>query len=193
MRVSVSSLGRAASVAAAVSALLVAGGCHSRAGSCAPPCEPPPCAPPAPAPCAPPPPPPCAPPVCAAEPKCPQPVATRVLPGDVLHGRLTCKDGCQCFYFEGVEYSVFNFTLRADEKCVAAPQIAIEDPDGRPLLLAEDVVTRGNVSSSSCNLILRRSGTYKATVCKPAGSPETYYAFTHELRLANPDDKSVYL
>src|SRR5436190_19017814 len=99
----VSSLGRAASVAAVVSALLVAGGCRSRAGSCdpAPACAPPPCAPPAPSPCAPPP---CAPPVCAAEPKCaPPPIATRVLPGDVLHGRLTCSDGCQCLYLEGVE------------------------------------------------------------------------------------------
>jgi hypothetical protein len=115
-----------------------------------------------------------------------------VLPGDVLHGRLTCSDGCQCFYFEGVEYSVLNFTVRGDEKCSTPPAIAIEDPDGRPLLLGDEVQTRGNVSSS-CNLILRRSGTYKATVCKPAGQPEVYYVFTHDLRLANPDDKAVYL
>jgi hypothetical protein len=180
------SLVRSASVAAVFASLVVAGGCRSRGASCE---APPTCAqPPAPAPCAPPAPAPCAPP--AAAPCAPQAVATRVLPGDVLHGRLTCSDGCQCFYFEGVEYSILSFAVKADGG--AAPQVAIEDPDGRPLQLSEEVCGKGPGASAK-GLILRRSGTYKATVCKPQGSPETYYAFTHSLELANPEDKTVFL
>ena len=178
---------RPASVAGVIASLLVAGGCRSRGAA---PCDAPPaCA--TPPPCAPPP---CAPPptACAPLPCAPEKIVTRVLPGDVLHGRLTCSDGCQCFYFEGVEYSILNFSLKADEKCAVAPQIAIEDPDGRPLALSDDVCAKGCAASAG-GLILRRSGTYKATVCKPSGSGEVYYAFTHELRLANPDDRTMWL
>jgi hypothetical protein len=115
-----------------------------------------------------------------------------VLPGDVLHGRLTCDDGCQCFYFEGVEYSILNLTVRADEGCATAPRLTLEDPDGRMLDLSKEMCGKGPVESAQ-GMILRRSGTYKATVCKAKGEAELYYAFTHELRLANPEDKTVFL
>ena len=168
---------RAVSVAAILVSLVVAGGCRSRGGGAceAKPeaCAPPPCAKPA-APCA------------------PQKVVTRVLPGDVLHGRLTCADGCQCLYFEGVEYSILNLQVRADEGCATAPRLTLEDPDGRAIDLSQDMCGKGPVGSAR-NLILKRSGTYKATVCKAKGDPELYYAFSHELRLANPEDKTVFL
>ena len=184
---------RTASAAGVIASLIVSGGCRSRGAS---PCEAPPacatpapCAPPAPSACAPAP---CAPAPCTPAPCTPEKVVTRVLPGDVLHGRLTCTDGCQCFYFEGVEYSILDFAVRADQKGSTAPQIAIEDPDGRPLALSDEVCGKGSRSSAR-GLILRRSGTYKATVCKQPGQPEVYYAFTHDLRLANPDDKAMWL
>ena len=150
-------------------ALLATGGCRNRLGSagegrdvcCAPAVEPSPC---------------------AAD----QPVASRVMPGDTLHGHLAAGEGCQCFYFDGVEYGLLDYEVVTDCAGGTIPTVSIEGPDGKDLGLEEG-------PAKSAGIVLHKSGTYRVTVCKKACEDEVYYAFKYDLRLLAPEDKSVSL
>ena len=110
------------------------------------------------------------------------PTVTRVLVGDTLHGRLACDQGCQCFYFEGVAYTAFDWSFSADGAC--AVDLAITDPDGQPVPLPNARKGKG--------YILRKTGLYRGTVCKAAGS-ESMYAFSYDLRALPPEAEKVWL
>jgi hypothetical protein len=144
------------------------------------------CAPPATA-CAPPAPPPCAP--CAPE----KPAVSRMLPGDLLRGHLYPDQGCQCLTFDGVEYALLDVELKSDTKDAAAPRLSIADPDGLPLDLTTSFGPEASACQKARGIVLRKTGTYRATVCKTACEPETFYTFRFDLRLVAPDDEKVHL
>jgi len=112
-----------------------------------------------------------------------QPVVNRVLPGDTLTGDLPCEQGCQCFYFEGVAYSLLDYDFTA--KGCDSVTLRLEDPKGRPVEI-------GNGRGCS-GIVLRESGTYKGTVCKNPGTNPACYVFRYEQRFALPDEQQVYL
>ena len=118
------------------------------------------------------------------EPTAPTPTVSRVLPGDTLHGRLACGTGCQCFYFEGLEYAFLDYKLSTEAACQAMPTLSIEDPEGKPI----DV---GNGRSAK-GIVMRKSGTYKGLVCG-AGGGEVVYAFEHDIRTSEPPERIVAL
>ena len=147
------------------STLLASGGCHHGCRSTNETCQAP-----TPAPCAAP----DAPPV------------NRVMPGDTLHGRLASGDGCQCFYFDGVEYGLFDYEVVTDCKGGTIPVVAIAGPDGKDLGLDEG-------PAKASGIVLRKTGTYRVTVCKKSCEDEVYYTFKYDLRLLTPEDKKVFL
>src|SRR5262245_26674269 len=112
------------------------------------------------------------------------PTVTRVMPGDALIGDL--RDGCQCFYFEGVEYTLFDIEMVADCCSAPMPSLAITDPEGSPVDLGPCV--KGNHVGSK-GVVLRKTGLYKGTLCKTGCSEDQHYKLSYELRLAGQDDK----
>jgi DMSO/TMAO reductase YedYZ molybdopterin-dependent catalytic subunit len=62
------------------------------------------------------------------------------MPGDTLVGELKPEQGCQCFFFEGVEYTLLDFDFTA-EGCGEAPSLSVEDPEGVPVEL--EATTKG--------------------------------------------------
>jgi len=122
----------------------------------------------------------CAPPPTCAAPD--MPTVTRVLAGDTLHGRLACDQGCQCFYFEGVAYTAFDWSFDAGKDC--AVELAITDPDGQPLPLPN--------ARKGTGYILRKTGLYRGNVCKSAGA-ETMYAFKYDVRALPPEEEKLWL
>ena len=119
---------------------------------------------------------------CAPAPE--TPTVSRVLPGDTLHGRIACGTGCQCFYFEGLEYAFLDYTLETEESCQTMPTLTIEDPEGRP-------VDIGNGRSAK-GVVLHKSGTYKGLVCG-AGDGEVVYAFQHDIRTSEAPERIIAL
>lgn len=112
------------------------------------------------------------------------PTVSRVLPGDTLHGRIACGTGCQCFYFDGLEYAFLDYKLSTESGCQSPVTLSITDPDGRPL----DI---GNGTSGK-SIVLRKSGTYKGLVCGGGGG-ESVYAFTHDIRTVEPPERIIAL
>jgi hypothetical protein len=113
----------------------------------------------------------------------PNPVVNRVLAGETLTGTLPCEQGCQCFYFEGVAYTLLDYDFSASG-CDGVT-LKIEDPKGRP-------VDIGNGRGCS-GIVLRETGTYKGTVCKNPGTTPACYEFKYDQRLAVPEEKQVFL
>ena len=112
------------------------------------------------------------------------PTVSRVLPGDTLHGRLACGTGCQCFYFEGLEYAFLDYTMSVESSCQSPPTLSITGPDGRPL----DIGT-----GRSCDgIVMRKSGTYKGVVCGQGGG-EVVYSFKHDIRTSEPPERILAL
>lgn len=114
------------------------------------------------------------------------PTVGRVQPGDTLFGHLAPEQGCQCFYFEGLEYALLDYSLGAD--CGNAT-IKIEDPEGKPL----DLESGSCSASAGKGIILHKTGTYRGLVCKAACDPETWYQFRYDIRLVTPFDQSLAL
>ena len=121
---------------------------------------------------------------CGCPAETPTTTVSRVLPGDTLHGRIACGTGCQCFYFDGLEYAFLDYSLTAEPGCAARPTLSIEDPDGKPI----DI---GNGSGAK-GIVLRKSGTYKGLVCG-AGGGESIYAFEYDIRTSEPPERIVAL
>jgi hypothetical protein len=113
----------------------------------------------------------------------PQPVVNRVRAGDTLTGTLPCEQGCQCFYFEGVAYTLFDYDF-SSQGCDSVT-LRIEDPKGRPVDL-------GNGRAAS-GIVLRETGTYKGTVCKNPGTAPACYAFQYDQRVSVPEEQQVFL
>ena len=158
--------------------LLTTGGCRSRQGSA---CEAPPVAQATP---------PCG---CAPEPERNLPVANRVNSGDTLHGHLNPDQGCQCFYFEGVEYSLLDIDFHNDVNNEAAPQLKLDDPEGKPVELQPQFGPEGSSCQRGTGIVLRKTGTYRATVCKTPCQPESFYSWKHTLRLVPPPEQDLHL
>lgn len=112
------------------------------------------------------------------------PTVSRVLPGDTLHGRIACGTGCQCFYFEGLEYAFLDYTLATESGCQAQPAFTVEDPEGRPIDIGNGRGAKG--------IVLHKSGTYKGLVCG-TGDGEVVYAFQHDIRTSEPPERIVAL
>jgi len=111
------------------------------------------------------------------------PTVSRVLPGDTLHGRVPCG-GCQCFYFEGLEYAFLDYSLETESGCRGGATVSITDPAGNPI----DV---GNGRSAK-GIVMRKSGTYRGVVCASGGS-EVAYAFQHDVRTSEPPERVMAL
>jgi len=163
------------SVGVAIVVLLAVGGCKSRQGSA---CEAPPVA--QAAPCA---------PVAAPD----RPVTNRVNPGDTLHGHLNPDQLCQCFYFEGVEYSLLDMELHTDVGNQAAPSLKIDDPEGKPLELQPQLGPEGSSCQRATGVVLHKTGTYRATVCRTGCDPEHFYSWKYALRLVPPPEQDLHL
>lgn len=114
--------------------------------------------------------------------------------GDTLHGRLVEGRRSQAFTFEGVESSVLDFDLQADESNQASPQVALLDPEGREVDLAPHVKTApGAATTRVRDVILMRTGTYQVTVTPASPCEPVYYRFSHELRFPGMEDFRVTL
>jgi len=121
-------------------------------------------------------------------------VGTSVASGDMLQGRLVEGRRAQAFTFEGVESSVLDFELKADESNQASPNVALLDPEGHEVDLAPHVKTApGAATMQVRDVILLRTGTYQVTVTPPSPCQPVYYRFSHELRFPGMEDFRVTL
>jgi hypothetical protein len=118
------------------------------------------------------------------------PGVSTVMAGDVLHGRLVGGTACQTFTFEGTEYSLLDLEIRSETPGASAPRLLLADPDGKPLDMASILSPATGPSQAAAGIVLRKSGTYHATVCaSEATCGEVAYAFLHDVRLSNPADR----
>lgn len=117
------------------------------------------------------------------------PTVSRVAPGDVLIGNLR-PGQCQCFYFEGVAYTLLDLDLAVDCVDGTPPTLAISDPDGRPL---DASVSASKTGLSARGIVLRKTGTYTGKVCREACGAEQLYRFSYATRLAGQDDQRFFL
>lgn len=121
-------------------------------------------------------------------------IGTSVASGDTLHGRLVEGRRSQSFTFEGVESSVLDFDLQADESNQASPHVALLDPEGRAVDLAPHLETAAGAATMRVRgVVLLRTGTYQVTVTPDSPCQPVYYRFSHELRFPPIDDLHVTL
>lgn len=107
---------------------------------------------------------------------------TGIAAGDALHGRLVPGRLSQGFTLEGVEGSVLDFDLVSDEASLAAPQVALLDPEGKAVDLMPYVRTaHGAATTRVRDVVLLRTGTYQVTVTPTVPSEPVYYRFHHRL------------
>jgi hypothetical protein len=116
------------------------------------------------------------------------PTVGRVMPGDALIGDL--HGSCQCFYFEGVEYTLFDVGMVVDCGAGAMPTLTITDPEGKPVDL--DACVSGTQLSAK-GVVLRKTGTYKGSICKAPCAEDQHYKLSYDLRLAGLDDRKMFL
>jgi hypothetical protein len=120
-------------------------------------------------------------------------VATRVQSGDTIHGHLYPDQGCQCFFFDGVESSLLDLEISTDVGNQAAPNIEISGPDGRVVGLRPELGPEGSAVQRAKGVVLSRTGTYRVSVCKAPCDPEHYWRFTHSLSFAPPCGQAMLL
>lgn len=118
------------------------------------------------------------------------PAVSNVMPGDVLHGRLAGPKSCQAFTFEGTEYALLDVLISSETDGQPAPRLSITDPDGRVFDMAQILSPASGPAQGGQGIILRRSGTYRVTVCAAEGCGETCYAFAHDVRLSTQADRT---
>ncbi|MFV1957779.1 MAG: hypothetical protein ACC662_00055 [Planctomycetota bacterium] len=106
---------------------------------------------------------------------------TDVTPRDELHGRLPQGRCSQSFTFQGVESSILDFDVVSDDGSIAAPTVAVVDPEGKPVAIAAHTVTpQGAATTRVRGLVLLRSGAYTVTVTPTVPAP-VYYTFDYVL------------
>lgn len=120
-------------------------------------------------------------------------VVTRVGSGDVIRGHLYPDQGCQCFFFEGVESTLLDFELATDVGNQAAPNVEISAPDGKVLTIRPALGPEGSACQRAKGIVLPRTGTYRVSICKAPCEPEHYWRFEHSVRCAPPADMSMHL
>jgi hypothetical protein len=120
-------------------------------------------------------------------------VTTRVASGDTIRGHLYPDQGCQCFYFEGVESTLLDLEISTDVGNEAAPALSISTPDGRDLALRPALGPEGSSCQRAKDVVLPRTGTYRVSVCKTACQPEHYWKFTHSIRVVPPVERCLHL
>jgi len=104
-----------------------------------------------------------------------------VTPCDVLHGRLPQGRCSEAFTFQGVESSILEFDVVSDDGSVAAPTVAVTDPEGKPVAIAANTVTpQGAATTRVRGLVLLHSGAYTVTVTPTVPCP-VYYTFDYAL------------
>jgi hypothetical protein len=120
-------------------------------------------------------------------------VATRVHSGDTIRGHLYPDQGCQCFFFDGVESSLLDLEISTDVGNEAAPSLEISGPDGRLVDLRPELGPEGSAVQRAKGIVLSRTGTYRVSVCKKPCDPEHYWKFTHTLSFAPPCGQALHL
>jgi hypothetical protein len=113
----------------------------------------------------------------------PEAAGTNIATGDMLSGRLAVEAPTQTFTFEGVEYSLLDFTLQSDELNRSAPKPVLTDPEGRAVdLTAHRTSPLGAATSKYEGLVLLRTGTYTLNLASTDRSQDSWYIFKHQLR-----------
>jgi hypothetical protein len=120
-------------------------------------------------------------------------VTTRVASGDTIRGHLYPDQGCQCFFFDGVESTLLDLEISTDVGNEAAPSLAIQTPDGKDLPLRPALAPEGSSCQRAKDIVLPRTGTYRVSICKTACQPEHYWRFSHTIRVAPPVDRQMHL
>jgi hypothetical protein len=121
-------------------------------------------------------------------------VGTDVASGDTLRGRLVQGRLSQAFTLEGVEASILDFDLVADQANQAAPEVALLDPEGTAVDLAPYTETApGAATMRVRGVVLLRTGTYQVTVTPALASQPVYYSFRHGISFPPMEDYRVTL
>ena len=126
----------------------------------------------------------------------PVPVAqdSNVLLGDTLHGRMVPGRSHQTFTFEGVESTLLDAYIRADEDGEPAPVVAIHDPSGQPLDVAAASTTKADDHEFVVRrLVLPKTGMYKVIARPRDASKQVFYTFKHNIRWAPMPDRKAHL
>lgn len=122
----------------------------------------------------------------------PEATGTHVSQGDMLSGRLAPTYPDQAFTFEGVESSLFDFTLQSDELNRGAPDPVLTGPDGESIdLVGHRVTPEGAATTRYVGVVLLRTGTYRLAIHSTDTSRDSWYLYRHELRFPSiVDDRA---
>ncbi len=119
---------------------------------------------------------------------------SNVLLGDTLHGRMVPGRTHQTFTFEGVESTLLDAYVKADERGEPAPVVAIHDPSGQELDVAAASTTKAEDHEFVVRkLVLPKTGTYKVIARPRDPSKQVYYTFKHNIRWAPMPDRKAHL
>jgi len=117
-----------------------------------------------------------------------------VLLGDTLHGRMVPGRAQQTFTFEGVESTLLDAYVRADEDNEPAPIVAIHDPSGLPLDVAAASTTEAHDHEFVVrSLVLPKTGVYKVIARPRDPERQVFYTFKHNIRWAPMPDRKAHL
>lgn len=131
-------------------------------------------------------------PACRTARSAPEATGTHVSQGDVLSGRLAPQYPQQAFTFEGVESSLFDFTLQSDELNRGAPAPVLTGPDGETIdLSGHQVSPDGAATARYEGIVLLRTGTYRLSLSSTDRSRDSWYLYRHALRFPSiVDDRA---
>ncbi|MDJ0521024.1 MAG: hypothetical protein QNJ90_03005 [Planctomycetota bacterium] len=114
--------------------------------------------------------------------------------GDTLHGRMVPGRTQQTFTFEGVESTLLDAYVRADENGEPAPSVAIHDPSGEPLDVAAASTSKVDDHEFVVrSLVLPKTGIYKVIVTPRDTSRQVFYTFKHNIRWASMPDRKAHI
>ncbi|MDF1699640.1 MAG: hypothetical protein P1V36_00580 [Planctomycetota bacterium] len=119
---------------------------------------------------------------------------THVGESQTMVGRMAPHRESQTFTFEGVESSLLDFTVQAGDASVAAPTIAVMDPDGERLPVETAVgAQKGSATVSVSGLVLSKTGNYQVVATPSNTCGELCYSFRHRLRYPPPAPRKTQL
>ena len=114
--------------------------------------------------------------------------------GETLHGRMVPGRVQQTFTFEGVESTLLDAYVRADEDGEPAPIVSIHDPSGQPLDVAAASTTESREHEFVVrSLVLPKTGVYKVIARPRDAERQVYYTFRHNIRWAPMPDRKAHL
>lgn len=119
---------------------------------------------------------------------------TAVVAGDTLYGRLPANREMQAFSFEGVEGSMLDFEVLADGGNIAAPEVELVGPEGRPVDISSATESADGAASMRVRgVVLLRNGIHKLNVRPAVRGHHTWYRFHHTLRFPPIEENRVRL